>query len=168
MSRFKGNRFAKAAIDLAWWDLRAKQLDLPLWKVLGGLDDVIQVGADLGVMDRRDELLAMIQTAVEEGFKRVKLKYHPGWVLEMIKSVRGRFPQATIHIDCNSAYSLADIDMFKAVDELDVPLIEQPLAHDDLLDHAKLQSMLRTPVCLDESITSSSKARKAIQLGACR
>lgn len=168
LSRFKGNRFAKAAIDLAWWDLRAKQLDRPLWKALGGLDDVIQVGADFGVMDRIEDLLAMIQTAVEEGFKRVKLKYRPGWDLEMIKSVRGRFPQTTIHIDCNSAYSLSDVEMFKAVDELDLAMIEQPLAHDDLLDHAELQSVLRTPLCLDESITSSSKARKAVQLKACR
>ncbi|MGH9725201.1 MAG: o-succinylbenzoate synthase, partial [Candidatus Acidiferrales bacterium] len=168
LKRFKGNQFAKAALDLAWWDLRARQLGLPLWKVLGGLDELIQVGADFGVMDHVDDLLATIQTAISEGFKRVKLKYRPGWDLQMIKSVRARFPQTTIHIDCNSGYSLADAPMFEALDDLDLAMIEQPLAHDDLIDHAKLQAMLRTSLCLDESITSSAKARKAIELGACR
>jgi O-succinylbenzoate synthase len=168
LRRFKGNYFAKASLDLAWWDLHAQQLGKPLWKVLGGLKSVVDVGADFGVMDHLDDLLDTINEAVAQGFLRVKLKFRPGWELEMVKKVRERFPETTIHVDCNSAYSLNDISLLKALDEYGLAMIEQPLAHDDLMEHAKLQAALRTPICLDESITSMAKVQKAIELGACR
>ncbi len=168
LARFKGNFFAKASLDLAWWDLHARQSCQPLWKVLGGLQKIVEVGADFGVMDHLEELLAVIEEAVNQGFRRVKLKFRPGWELEMVRAARERFPETTMHIDCNSAYSLNDTAMFKALDEFRLAMIEQPLAHDDLVDHAKLQASLRTPLCLDESITSLAKARKAIELGSCR
>jgi O-succinylbenzoate synthase len=106
--------------------------------------------------------------AVSAGFKRVKLKYRPGWELDMISAVRGAFPDLTVHVDCNSAYTLADAEMLEKLDAYDLAMIEQPLAHDDLIDHAELQRRIETPICLDESITSADKARKAIAIGACR
>ena len=164
----KGNRFAKAALDHAWWDLHARQAGRPLWQVLGGRGDTVDVGADFGVMDSIDELLETIAGAVEAGFKRVKLKYRPGWDLPMIEAVRGAFPDLTVHVDCNSAYTLDDLPMLRRLDEFGLSMIEQPLAHDDLLDHAALQREIRTPICLDESIVSPAKARQAIEIGACR
>ena len=168
LSTIKGNQFAKAAFDLAWWDLYARSLDHPLWKVLGGTNPTVDVGADFGIMETIDHLLDAIRVANQEGYKRVKLKYRPGWDLSMIETARSNFPDTTFHIDCNSAYTLDDIDMFRQLDQYDLAMIEQPLMHDDLIDHATLQAHIRTPICLDESITSPAKARKAIQIKACR
>lgn len=163
----KGNPFAKAGFDLAWWDLHARQQGQPLWRVLGGKDPVVDVGADFGIMESIDALLETIGNANQQGYKRIKLKYRPGWDLDMIDAVRKAFPDTTIHIDCNSAYTLDDLEMFKKLDRYRLAMIEQPLAHDDLIDHATLQGHIATPVCLDESITSPDKARKAIRIKAC-
>ena len=168
LSCFKGNQFAKGALDVAWWDLFAKQLDQPLWRLLGGKNEVVEVGADFGVTDSIDALLEGIHEAVESGFLRVKLKCQPGWDLSMVVAVREAFPGLVCHIDCNSGYTLADLPMFRELDRYGLAMIEQPLAHDDLVDHAELQRQITTPICLDESINSAEKARKAIRLGACR
>lgn len=168
LSQFKGNSFAKAAFDLAWWDIQAKRLAKPLWRLLGGSSPVVEVGEDFGVMDTIDSLLHAIQEAVECGFKRVKLKVRPGWDLDMVRAVRQAFPKATFHVDCNSAYRLKDLKIFETLDQYGLAMIEQPLAHDDLIDHAKLQRQIQTPVCLDESIVSAEKALKAIEIGAGR
>ena len=167
LAPFKGNPFAKAGLDLAWWDLEAKRRDKPLWRLLGGEGDTIEVGADFGVMDTIPELLDTIGGAVEAGFPRVKLKFRPGWDVEMVRSVREAFPELVMHVDCNSGYRLQDLNVFQALDSLGLAMIEQPLRHDDLLDHAELQRRLKTPVCLDESITSLERTRQAIDLGAC-
>ncbi len=164
----KGNYFAKAGLDLAWWDLRAKQASVPLWRLIGGATDIVDVGADIGVMHSTDALLEEMAKAVEAGFERVKLKYRPGWELEMVAAVRDCFPDTVIHVDCNSAYTLDDLAMFQELDRYGLAMIEQPLAHDDVVDHATLQSQINTPVCLDESIVSLEKTRQAIDLGACR
>ena len=168
LSAIKGNQFAKAAFDLAWWDLYARGLDQPLWKVLGGTSPTVDVCADFGIMETVDRLLEAIHTANQQGYKRVKLKYRPGWDLTMIEAVRKTFPDTTFHVDCNSAYTLDDREMFKQLDRYDLAMIEQPLMHDDLIDHAALQAQISTPICLDESITSLAKARKAIEIKACR
>jgi len=168
LSHIKGNFFAKAAFDLAWWDLHSRQLQQPLWRVLGGQKSVVETGADFGAMENTGLLLRAIEGAIEGGYKRVKLKFRRGWDLEMVREVRAAFPEMTFHIDCNSSYSLADLSMFQALDDFNLAMIEQPLAHDDLIDHAKLQSQIATPICLDESITSLDKTRKAIEVGACR
>ena len=168
LSPVKGNYFAKAALDLAWWDLHAKSRNQPLWKTLGGKKDVIDVGADFGVMESIDALLDTIDVALKAGFKRVKLKFRPGWDLDMVSAVREAFPNGVFHIDCNSAYTLDDAPMFKKLDRYNLAMIEQPLNHDDLIDHARLQQGLDTPICLDESIISTEKARKAIEIEACR
>jgi len=139
-----------------------------LWKILGGRSNVATAGADFGVMDNIPQLLDSISEANGQGYKRIKLKYRPGWDLDMIRQVRTKFPDTVIHIDCNSCYSLKELEMFKELDNYNLAMIEQPLAHDDLIDHATLQSHLKTPICLDESIVSADKARKAIQAGACR
>ncbi|MCC6422563.1 MAG: o-succinylbenzoate synthase [Phycisphaerales bacterium] len=167
MSPVKDNRFAKAAIDLAWWDLFSRSQNQPLWKTIGG-GPVAKVGADFGVMENIDALLSEIDKAQSAGFERIKLKYRPGWELEMISAVRRAFPKMVFHVDCNSAYTLADLPMLRKLDEFDLAMIEQPLSHDDLIDHAKLAREMSTPICLDESITTPDKARKAIEIGACR
>ena len=163
----KGNFFAKAALDLAWWDLQARATARPLCRLLGGFRETVDVGADFGIMDSIPQLLEAVSGALAAGFKRVKLKYRPGWELDMVAAVRREFPTATFHVDCNSAYTLDDLPMFRRLDEYGLVMIEQPLMHDDLVDHATLQRQIRTPICLDESITSAAKARKAIELKAC-
>ncbi|MFW6145840.1 MAG: o-succinylbenzoate synthase [Planctomycetota bacterium] len=165
LAPIKGNRFAKAALDLAWWDLEAKRREMPLWRLLGGRGPEVTVGADFGVQDSLDELLAKVTAAVEAGFARIKLKFRRGWDVDMVRAVRGAFPDATIHVDCNSGFTLADMAMFEQLDAFDLAMIEQPLAYDDLVDHAELARRIATPICLDESITSVDKARKAIDLG---
>jgi O-succinylbenzoate synthase len=167
LSPVKGNHFAKAALDLAWWDLEARMDSVPLWKLLGGRRQVVEVGADFGVKESIGELLRAIDGALQSGYKRVKLKFRPGWDLPMIRAVRKAFAQAVFHVDCNSAYRLEDLDMLRSLDEFELAMIEQPLAHDDLLDHAELQRQIHTPICLDESITSAAKARQAAQIRAC-
>lgn len=164
----KGNQFAKGGLDLAWWDLHAQELGQPLYRVLGGSNPVVTVGADFGVMDRIEDLVKSVTAAVAAGFKRIKLKFRPGWDLPMLRAVRQACPDAVIHIDCNSGYRLADVPLFRAVDEFNLAMIEQPLAHDDLLDHAALQQQIRTPICLDESITSVDRVRQALEIGACK
>lgn len=168
LAGFKGNPFAKAGLDLAWWDLQAKLMEKPLWQLVGSVTDTVEVMGCFGVMETIEGLLKAIEGAVQAGFQRVKLKFRPGWDLPMVKAVRRAFPTIGFHVDCNSAYRLCDHQMFEALDEYNLTMIEQPLAYDDLLDHAKLQKMIKTPICLDESITSPDKARKAIEIGACR
>jgi O-succinylbenzoate synthase len=167
LSCVKGNNFAKAALDLAWWDLQAKMNNRPLYQILGGKRNTVDVGADFGIMESIDLLLQTIDTAVKAGFKRVKLKYRPGWELDMIRAVRKAFPNMIFHVDCNSVYTLENTEMLKRLDEFDLAMIEQPLMNDDLIDHATLQRQIKTPICLDESITSPAKARKAIEIKAC-
>jgi O-succinylbenzoate synthase len=167
-AHFKGNPFAKAAVDTAWWTLEARRRGQPLHRLLGATRDAVDVGADFGVMDSIDELLKSIAGAVESGFKRIKLKYRRGWDLQMIRAVRQEFPDQTFHIDCNSGYTMDDFDMFCRLDDFHLAMIEQPLAYDDLIDHARLQSAIKTPICLDESINSLSRVEQALDLGSCR
>ena len=168
LSGLKGNYFAKAGFDLAWWDLDAKMQGIPLWQLIGGNNATIEAGADFGVMETIEELFKEMYSAEEHGYKRVKLKFRPGWDLWMIEAVRKEFPDTIIHVDCNSAYTLNDLDTIKELDRYNLAMIEQPLMHDDLLDHAKLQAEIKTPICLDESIVSTNSARKAIECGACQ
>ena len=165
---FKGNPFAKAALDTAWWSLHCRTTNTPLHVALGAKRSSVPVGADFGVMDRLDDLLTSVGQAVEAGFPRIKLKFRPGWDLPMLQAVRKQHPHHTFHIDCNSGYRLADVPLFREVDALQLAMIEQPLQHDDLVDHATLQASIRTPVCLDESITNLRQVEQAITLRSCR
>ena len=168
LAPLKGNQFAKAGLDNAWWDLAAIIAGKPLWQMIGGKGPRALVGADISVMENLDDLVAAVGKAQEDGFQRTKLKFRRGWGLEMVARVREAFPEAVLHVDCNSAFTLDDIAMFRELDRFDLAMIEQPLAYDDLIDHARLQSELKTPICLDESITSLDRARKAIDIGAGR
>lgn len=165
---FKGNPFAKAALDTAWWGLHANATGRPLHQLLGTTRSSVVVGADFGVMDRVEELLEPVARAVADGFPRIKLKFRPGWDLDMLRAVRKQHPDQVFHIDCNSGYRLGDVNLFRQVDEFNLAMIEQPLQHDDLVDHAQLQRAIRTPVCLDESVTHLRQVEQAIELGSCR
>ncbi len=165
---FKGNPFAKAVLDTAWWSLESKRTGRPLHHLLGATRCEIPVGADFGVMDCVGDLLELVALAVEQRFQRVKLKYRPGWDLPIVRAVRQQHPQLTIHIDCNSGYRLTDLKMFQELDELGLAMFEQPLAHDDLNDHAELQRHVTTPICLDESVAHPRHAEQAIRLGSCQ
>ena len=168
IAHFKGNAFAKAGMEIAWWQLEAKRQGVPLRRLLGGGDGPVAVGADFGVQDSIDMLLEKVQGALDAGYPRVKLKFSRTWGLDVVRAARRTFPDATFHIDCNSGFTLDDVDLFRQVDTLGLAMIEQPLVYNDIVDHAELQRQLRTPICLDESIKDVHTMRKAIQLGSCR
>ena len=165
---FKGNYFAKAALDTAWWDLHAKMIGQPLFRALGGKRSTIEAGADFGVRDSVEELIELVGKDLQSGAPRIKLKYAPGWDIPVIERIRSIFPKATIHIDCNSGYRSSDTPMFEKLDRFNLAMFEQPLGFDDLHDHADLQRRVKTPICLDESINSVDRARQAIALKSCR
>ena len=166
---FKGNPFAKAAVETAWWALDSKLKGIPLWQSLGATDPAVACGADFGVQDTIDELLSLIQGAVDAEYPRIKLKVRHGWDIEMLKAVRSVFPDPVIHVDCNSGYDLrTDLDTLRAFDQFNLAMIEQPLDHLDLIEHAELQSQIETPVCLDESVKRPRDFELALKIGACR
>ncbi len=169
LSIFKGNPFAKAAVETAWWALDSKLKGIPLWRALGATDPTVACGADFGVQDTVDALLSLIQGAVDAGYPRIKLKVKRGWDIEMLKAVRSAFPDPVMHVDCNSGYDLrTDLDTLKALDQFNLAMIEQPLDHLDLIEHAALQRQIETPVCLDESVKRPRDFELAIKIGACR
>src|ERR1700755_1807521 len=168
MRRVRGNRMAKAAIETACWDLESKRAGVPLWRHLGGVQTEIPCGVSIGIQDSHAQLLEKIERELTDGYQRIKIKIKPGWDREVVEAVRARFPGVRLMVDANSAYTLEDLTVLRALDEYDLMMIEQPLAYDDREDHAKLQKQIRTPVCLDESVRSAEDARKAIELGACR
>jgi O-succinylbenzoate synthase len=168
MKPVRGHRMAKAAIETACWDLEAKRAGVPLWKHLGGTREEIPCGVSIGIQDSLEALLEKIEKELNAGYQRIKIKIKPGWDLNVVRRVRERHPEILLSVDANSAYTLADVPLFKALDELNLMMIEQPLAHDDMFDHADLQKQIRTPVCLDESVKTPEDARHAIALGACR
>jgi o-succinylbenzoate synthase len=162
------NNMAKSALEGAVWDLYAKRSYKPLYKVLGGRKQQIDVGISIGIQPTASDLVHVVEGFVNEGYKRIKVKIKPGADYEMLKEVRRHFPDILLMADANSAYTLDDIDTLKKLDELNLMMIEQPLSHDDIIDHAKLQSELATPICLDESIHTLEDARKAVELGSCK
>jgi O-succinylbenzoate synthase len=165
----QGNRMAIAAVETAIWDLESKLLDKPLWKHLGGTRNEITCGVSIGLQKSPEILLEKVARELESGYRRIKLKIKPGQDVDLVKAVRKEFPDVTLSVDANSAYCLErDVEMLQELDDYDLLMIEQPLAAGDLLDHAKLQRRLKTPICLDESITSLRDARHALELDACR
>ena len=168
MKKVRGHRMAKAAIETACWDLEAKLSGLPLWKHLGGVQEEIPCGVSIGIQDSPEQLIEKIETELAAGYQRIKIKIKPGWDLDIVRRVRERFPEINLMGDANSAYTLSDVPLFQALDQYDLMMIEQPLAHDDMFDHAELQKQITTPVCLDESVRFAEDARHAIEIGACR
>jgi O-succinylbenzoate synthase len=159
------NKMAKASLDCALWDLYAKELNIPLAKALGGTKDKIETGVSIGIQKSPDDLVRVVEKHLEEGYRRIKIKIEPGRDRQYLEAVRKRFGNIMMMADANSAYTLKDIDLFKELDKLDLIMIEQPLSHDDIVDHAKLQAVMKTRICLDESIHSVDDARHAIELG---
>lgn len=164
----RGHHMARAGLEAAMWDLEARRNGVPLWKQIGGgARHEIPCGVSIGIQDSIDELLRRIDTEVAAGYQRIKIKIKPGWDVLIVNEVRKRFPQIRLMADANSAYTLADADHLRRLDDFYLMMIEQPLAHDDIIDHAELQAKLATPICLDESIRSAHHAEQAIRLHAC-
>lgn len=167
-ARIRGNKMARAAIECAIWDLEARRQGVPLWQLLGGTQEEVNCGVSLGLEDTDAAMLKKVEKEVGAGYQRIKIKIKPGRDYEMIKALRAEYPGITMSVDANSAYTLNDVALLKKMDEFKLLMIEQPLAYDDIIDHAALQPQLQTAICLDESILSEDDARKALQLGACR
>jgi O-succinylbenzoate synthase len=168
VENIRGHNMAKGGLEAALWDLHSRRQDKPLWKLLGGSRTQIECGVSIGIQPTVDQLLEVIRKELEAGYRRIKIKIKPGWDVEIVRQVRAAFPKIHLMCDANSAYTLADIDLFRKMDAFDVMMFEQPLHYEDIIDHAELQRQIRTPVCLDESIHSAEDARKAIRIGACR
>jgi O-succinylbenzoate synthase len=164
----RGHSMAKAAVETALWDLRARQSGKPLHQLLGGTRQSIDCGVSIGIQDTVGELLEKIEKEVAAGYQRIKIKIKPGWDVDVVREVRKRFPSLVLMCDANSAYSLRDVDLFKQLDEFSLLMIEQPLAWNDIIDHIQLQKAIQTPICLDESILDAEDARKAMDSSACR
>lgn len=164
----RGHNMAVATLETAFWDLQAKSAGLPLWEMLGGIRTGHPVGASIGIQPSTEATVDSARSHAEQGYRRLKFKIKPGWDVEPLRAVRKALPDMPLTVDANSAYRLTDARVFQELDELGLDYIEQPLSHDDLIDHASLQAMLATPLCLDESIHSPEDARKGLELGAGR
>lgn len=165
--RWRDHQMAKACVEMAFWDLWSKSLGLSLSQALGGTRKEVEVGVSLGIREIRETLLD-VERHVQQGYRRIKLKVMPGHDLKLLEHVRNRFPDIHLTVDANCAYSLADLSVLQQMDGFALDYIEQPLAWDDLHDHAKLQSLMRTAICLDECIRSPELCRKALAIDAGR
>jgi O-succinylbenzoate synthase len=168
LSSVRGHNMAKGALESAVWDAEAKQKNISLAELLGGVRTEIASGASLGVKASLEELEQAVKVELEAGYQRIKIKIKPGYDLEPVRRLRKEFPSIKLMVDANSAYTLADEPLLKKLDEFYLMMIEQPLGWDDLYSHAQLQNKLITAVCLDECIHTEEQAVAAIHLGACR
>jgi O-succinylbenzoate synthase len=168
LKAIRGHNMAKAAVEMAAWDLFAKQRGQPLSGLLGGTRQRIASGVSIGIQPSLDQLAEKVERELAAGYRRIKIKIKPGWDLAPVEALRARFGAIPLMVDANAAYTLADGDHLAALDRFDLMMIEQPLDYDDISDHAVLQRRLKTPICLDESIKTVGIAREAIGAGACR
>ena len=169
LAQIRGNRMAKGGVETAVWDLEAKLAGRPLWQHLGGTRDEINCGVSIGLQETTEELLDKVARELDSGYQRIKIKIKPGRDIQLVEAIRSKFPNITLSVDANSAYSLnGHLSVVKQLDNYRLLMIEQPLAAGDLVDHAKLQSQIKTPICLDESIVALDDVRHALELGSCR
>lgn len=168
LAPIRGHPMAKAAVEAALWDLHAQQEGTPLAALLGGVRERVAAGVSVGIQPDVGALLSRVSAHVAEGYRRVKLKVKPGWDLGPVAAVRERFPDLPLSVDANAAYTPADAAHLWELDRFGLLMVEQPLPHDDLVAHARLAERLKTPLCLDESISSPHRAWEALELGACR
>jgi O-succinylbenzoate synthase len=168
LARVRGHHMAKAAIEMAAWDLAARIAQAPLSRLLGGTRDAIPSGVSIGIQDSLDDLADKIRVELDAGYRRIKIKIKRGWDIAAVAMIRERFGDIPLMVDANAAYHLADAPHLSALDRFGLMMIEQPLDYDDVRDHAALQRQIATPVCLDESIHSVHAAREALALEACR
>lgn len=162
----RGNRMAKAALEMALWDLAGRRSATPLARMIGGVRDRVAVGVSLGIQPSVEALLELVDRHVAAGYRRIKIKIEPGRDVALVAAVRGRFPAIELTVDANAAYRPEDADVLAALDDFALDYIEQPLGHEDLREHAALARRLRTPICLDESIRSAADAAVAAEIGA--
>jgi len=159
---------ARGGLEAALWDLEARHAGEPLWKRIGGgARREIPCGVSIGIQDSVEELIETIGKELAAGYQRIKIKIKPGWDVDIVRQVRERYPSIKLMADANSAYTLADADHLRQLDDFYLMMIEQPLHHDDIIDHAALQARLATPLCLDECIRTAHHAAQAIRLRAC-
>jgi o-succinylbenzoate synthase len=165
----RGHLMAKAGVEMAVWELSARKQSISLSKLLGGTRNSIETGISLGIQKSPEILINKIKNAVDEGYRKIKMKIKPGEDIKYVRRVRDELiPDIPLMVDANNAYSLDDLDVFKAMDEFGLLMIEQPLAWDDLVRHAELQRQLKTPICLDESITGIEAVEDMHKLGSGR
>jgi O-succinylbenzoate synthase len=168
LRRFKGHPMTKAGLELAFMDLAARTRGVSISQAIGGTRARVPVGVSLGIEKDVPTLVDQVLRHVAQGYQRIKLKIKPGWDVDVVRTVREAYPSGLLSVDANTAYTLADADHLRELDAFDLLMIEQPLQHDDLLDHAVLQRHLRTDICLDESIVHARAAAHALALGSCR
>ncbi len=166
--KVRRHNFAKSGVETAFWHLLSQAQGKPLAQLLGGSRTEIESGVSIGIEADINYLLKRIEGFLAQGYRRIKLKIGPGKDVEVLRRVRQAFPTIPLMADANSAYTLHDLEHLKQLDAFHLLMIEQPLAHDDIIDHATLQRALSTPICLDESIHSAEDARKALDLGSGR
>ena len=162
----RGHPMARAALEMAAWHVEAQQRDVSLATVLGGERDRIAVGVSIGLQPSVEALLSEIQGYVDQGYRRVKIKISPGHDLEFVRHAREAFPDLALQADANAAYTENDIDHLRRLDPCGLLMLEQPFPEDDLVTHAKLQGVMETPICLDESVSSAAECEAALSLGA--
>ena len=165
--RIRGHNMAKAAVENALLDLTAKSMDLPLYELLGGRKKKIMSGISIGIKENTDELLDIIQEAVQKKYGRIKIKIKKGKDVEVLEIIRNRFPEIRLTADANADYTVDDADIIRRFDAFDLMMIEQPLNYDDIYLHSFIQEKIKTPVCLDESIKSLNDAKTAVALRSC-
>ena len=168
VERIRGHHLAKAGIEMAIWDLLGKREGKTLKELFGGTREKVEVGVSVGIQDSATALVRTVESYLEKGYARVKIKIKPGREVEETTAIRKKYPDLRLQVDANSAYTLETAEALKPLDDLNLLLIEQPLFEDDIWDHRKLQAQFKTPICLDESIVSPRHARYALEMEACR
>ena len=164
----RGHHLAKAGVEMALWDLLGKRDGKSLKEMFGGTREKVEVGVSIGIQESASALVRTVQSYLEKGYRRVKIKIKPGREVEETSAVRRAYPGLLLQVDANSAYTLETADTLKPLDDLDLLLIEQPLYEDDIWDHRKLQAEFKTPICLDESVVSPRHARYALEMESCK
>lgn len=167
MSKVRGHRMAKSGIEMALWDIQAKLAEKPLYRLIGGKRNTIVSGVSIGIKDNLRDLLAEVSTRLDEGYARIKIKIEPGRDIDRVEALRREFPDVPLQVDANAAYTLRDLNTLLRLDKFNLEMMEQPLSHEDLVEHSVLARKLRTPICLDESISSLNDLKAAYKLGSC-
>ncbi len=166
--RVRGHRMAKAALEMAAWDLEARLAGKPLCELLGARARPIPAGVSIGIQPSTDALVERVERERADGYQRIKIKIKPGWDIEPVRAIRERLGDIPLMVDANAAYTATDAGHLAELDAFELMMIEQPLDYDDLLEHARLQASIATAICLDESISSPKAAADALALAACR
>jgi len=164
----RGHHLAKAGVEMALWDLLGKRDGKSLKEMFGGARDKVEVGVSIGIQESVAALLRSVESYLEKGYRRVKIKIKPGREVDETSTIRRAYSDLRLQVDANSAYTLETADALKPLDDLDLLLIEQPLFEDDIWDHRKLQAEFKTPICLDESVVTPRHARYALEMEACK